>query len=359
MKKILLAALALAALVSCSCPVQDVFPQVYAHRGCHLDGLIPENSVAGIEMAARFGYPAVEIDVKNTLDSVLVVMHDGSINRTMRTADGYEPVPAPVRVTGTPFEELRTQYVLASDDPAQRAPIPTLAEMLDACRRCGIHPVLHSQIEASYDLAQEMMGDDWTCFTHLYDKVAYARSISNCKILWDPDRTPAAETVERLQPLGGWLGMSTMKYDMLDADYIATMHAAGMHTQSSIFPVPHEADALRDGADIILSDFCWLQTEGRTPLDEHKTRLLVLSGDAVETYTCPEELEFGAMVLEFTFCGQGSVTVNGKEVYPLDSGTEQRFFVGYRSRGIAPSFEIRTGEGGLTVKGLRVRCYRI
>ena len=359
MKKILLAALALAALVSCGSPAPDAFPQVYAHRGCHLDGLIPENSVAGIEMAARFGYPAVEIDVKYTLDSVLVVMHDGSINRTMRLADGYEPIPAPVRVTETPFEELRTKYVLASDDPAQRASIPTLEEMLDACRRCGIHPVLHSQIEASYDLAQEKLGDDWTAFTHLFDKVAYARLISGCKILWDPDRTPAAGTVERLQPLGGCLGMSTMKYDMLDADYIATLHAAGMHTQSSIFPAPHEADAIRDGADIILSDFCWLQTDGRTPFDEYKTRRLVLSGDAIESYACPEALEFGAMVLEFTYSGKGSVTVGGKAVYPLDSATEQRFVVGYRSHAQAPSFEIRTEEGGLTVKGLRARFYRI
>ena len=359
MKKMLLVALALATLVSCGQKAQDAFPQVYAHRGCHLDGLIPENSVAGVEMAARFGYPAVEIDVKFTLDSVLVVMHDGTINRTMRLAEGYAPAPAPVRVTETPFTELREKYVLASDDPAQRAPIPTLVEMLEACQRCGIHPVLHSQIPESYHLAQEMMGDNWTCFTHLYDMVACARSFSGCKILWDPNRTPAAACVEQLQDLGGCLGMSTMKYDMLDAAYIATMHSAGMHTQSSIFPAPHEADAIHDGADIILSDFCWLQTEGRNPFNEKKIRSLVLAGEASEAYACPEAPEFGAMVLEFTFKGQGSVTVNGKAVYPLSSETEQRFVVGYRSHGLAPSFEIKAGEGQLVVKGLRARFYRI
>ena len=123
--------------------------------------------------------------------------------------------------------------------------------------------------------------------------------------------------------------------------------------------VRHALKLLDDGADILLSDFCWLQTEGRTPVDEHRTRLLVLSGDAVESYACPEELEFGAMVLEFTYSGKGSVTVNGKAVYPLDSEAEQRFVVGYRSRALAPSFEIRNGEGGLTVKGLRARFYRI
>ena len=86
MRKIVFA-LALAAAFVAGCrPAADEFPQVTAHRGCHLDGLIPENSVAGIEMAARFGYPAIELDVKYTVDSVLVIMHDGTINRTMRNA---------------------------------------------------------------------------------------------------------------------------------------------------------------------------------------------------------------------------------------------------------------------------------
>ena len=359
MRKILFAFAALAALVSACRPAADEFPTVYAHRGCHLGELIPENSIDGIEMAARFGYPAIELDVKYTLDSVLVIMHDGTINRTMRTADAYTPIEEPVRVTQTPFEELRTKYVLASENPAMRKPIPTLVEMLEACQRCGIHPVLHSQIPESYRVAQEMMGDDWTCFTHLYDSVAYARSFSNCKILWDPNRTPAAECVEKLQPLGGCLGMSTMKYDMLDADYIATMHAAGMHTQSSIFPVPHDADAIRDKADIILSDFCWLQTEGRTPMTEKKARKVAVPAGEAYAFTCPEELEYGAIILQFTFVGEGVVTVDGEAVYPIASETEQSFLVGYRSLRLAPSFEVKAGEKGLTLKGLRARVYRI
>ena len=47
-----------------------------------------------------------------------------------------------------------------------------------------------------------------------------------------------------------------------------------MNTQSSIFPTPHEADAIRNKADIILSDFCWLQTAGRTPAFRKQVRKL-------------------------------------------------------------------------------------
>ena len=150
-----------------------------------------------------------------------------------------------------------------------------------------------------------------------------------------------------------------MKYGMLDADYIATMHAAGMHTQSSIFPVPHDADAIRDGADVILSDFCWLQTEGRTPMLEKKARKVTVGAGETYGVTCPEELEYGALVLQFTFVGEGEVTVDGKAVYPVSSETEQTFLVGRRSLRLAPSFEVKAGEKGLTLKGLRARFYRI
>ncbi len=56
-----------------------------AHRGCWLrensgEYYIPENCPAGVAMAARYGYPAVECDVKYTKDSVMVIMHDGTIN---------------------------------------------------------------------------------------------------------------------------------------------------------------------------------------------------------------------------------------------------------------------------------------
>ena len=359
MKKILCLLAFAAALLSCAGPKTDSFPQVTAHRGCHLDGLVPENSITGIEMAARFGYPAIEMDVKYTLDSVLVIMHDGTINRTMRNAADYSKIEEPVRVTESTFEDLRTKYVLASSDTALRKPIPTLVEMLEACKRCGIHPVLHSHLNDSYDVAQQMMGDGWTCFTSNPENVAYARSFSACDVLLDPGRVPASECVEMLKGYGERCGMSTMKYDMLDSGYIATMHAAGMNTQSSIFPTPHEADAIRDKADIILSDFCWLQTAGRTPAFRKQVRKLALEPGAGFAFTCPEEWEYGAMVLEFDFEGTGELTVNGSRVYPLSAENGPHFVDGFRSLNLAPSFEIKAGEGGCKLKGLRARFYRI
>ena len=51
--------------------------------------------------------------------------------------------------------------------------------------------------------------------------------------------------------------------------------------------------------------------------------------------------------------------MDGKAVYPVSSETEQTFLVGRRSLRLAPSFEVKAGEKGLTLKGLRARFYRI
>ena len=40
---------------------------------------INENCPAGVEMAARYGYPAVEIDVRYTLDSVSTAIWCGEM----------------------------------------------------------------------------------------------------------------------------------------------------------------------------------------------------------------------------------------------------------------------------------------
>ncbi|MBQ3907658.1 MAG: hypothetical protein II746_00510, partial [Bacteroidaceae bacterium] len=74
--KRLFTALALFLVTSTTLMAQPGLPLTYAHRGCWLSGDVPENSVAAVEMARRYGYPAIECDVHFTKDSVMVIMHD-------------------------------------------------------------------------------------------------------------------------------------------------------------------------------------------------------------------------------------------------------------------------------------------
>ncbi len=351
-------ALSLSAL-SCG-QVENVdLPMAVAHRGCWLkDGeefYINENCPAGVKMAAQYGYPAIECDVKYTLDSVMVIMHDGTINRTMRNASDYSVIEEPVRVTEHTFEDLRTNYVLASTDPSLRVPIPTLKEELDACKEYGIIPMLHSAVVESYELAHEILGDKFIAFDAKQEAVSHARDYSECLILLDPGEDEASSTIERLKSIGGYCGMSTMKYKMLDAGYIKTVKDAGFEVQASIFPAPHEQRALSDGVTIELSDFYWHQTEGRKPVDTfRKISMRLPEGQAVEWD--PETPEFASVILTLDFVGTIEVTMNGK-VYTLtheEAGKPEIF--GTRLYKTTPGLKVRALVHS-QVKSLKAELY--
>jgi len=65
------------------------YPRIIAHR-CG-GALAPENTLAGLYLAARLGCRAVEFDVMLSLDGVPVLMHDETLERT---TDGVGPVAA-------------------------------------------------------------------------------------------------------------------------------------------------------------------------------------------------------------------------------------------------------------------------
>ena len=92
-------------------------PLPVAHRGCWFTNQIPENSIAAIRTAKRYGYKAIECDVKYTKDSILVIMHDGTINRTMRKASDYSSLTTPINISDLTWAELRQDYVLTAEEP--------------------------------------------------------------------------------------------------------------------------------------------------------------------------------------------------------------------------------------------------
>jgi len=55
-------------------------PRWFAHRGGGL--LAPENTLAGIRLAARLGLQAVEFDVMLSGDGTPVLIHDETLERT-------------------------------------------------------------------------------------------------------------------------------------------------------------------------------------------------------------------------------------------------------------------------------------
>lgn len=105
---------------------------VVAHRGCW--SWAPENSVLSMDACVDLGVEAVEIDVRQTRDRRLVVIHDASIDRTS-TGSG--------RVNELTLDEIRAHTLYERDGgPDQRFKrplatqerVPTLEEVFEACR---------------------------------------------------------------------------------------------------------------------------------------------------------------------------------------------------------------------------------
>ena len=115
--------------------MQQPLPRWITHRGGGL--LAPENTLAGIRLAARLGYQAVEFDVMLSADGTPFLIHDETLERT---TNGHGPVCA------TP------DSVLLSLDAGQGEPLPTLAQAAALCRELGLLTNVEIKPAAGYEL---------------------------------------------------------------------------------------------------------------------------------------------------------------------------------------------------------------
>lgn len=116
-KKILVVCLALF-LVKVAGAQNQVEIRVAAHRGGHLT--VPENSLASIDEAIRAGADIVELDVRETKDGVMVLMHDRKLDRTT-TGKG--------ELTDFTYAETQQLYLTHQGQPTSHR-IPTFREAL-------------------------------------------------------------------------------------------------------------------------------------------------------------------------------------------------------------------------------------
>ena len=101
---------------------------VASHRGYSKDH--PENSVAALRAAAAIGALFVEVDVRDTLDGKLVIMHDSDVNRT---TDGFGNVSD---LTYAELSALKLNDAEEGNPESYR--IPTFSEVLLAAREEGV-----------------------------------------------------------------------------------------------------------------------------------------------------------------------------------------------------------------------------
>ena len=96
---------------------------VACHRGDWRN--YPENSLAAIESVIRMGADIVEIDLALTADSILVLCHDRTLNRTT-TGKGY--------VKDVTLDSIRRCFLKSGHGVATSHRMPTLREALEICK---------------------------------------------------------------------------------------------------------------------------------------------------------------------------------------------------------------------------------
>ncbi len=133
-------------------------PRAFAHRGWHTGDLAGcENSLAAFRRAVQEGFRYLETDVHLTADGVLVAFHDTVLDRV---TDGHGPIAAAT------FDALRRVRI------GGREPIPTMAEVLDACPDAcfNIDPKADAAVGPLLDLLHDMRALTRVCIGAFSDR---------------------------------------------------------------------------------------------------------------------------------------------------------------------------------------------
>lgn len=121
------------------------------HAGWHE---APEDTLPAYKQSKLHGFYYVETDVSFTSDDVPVLLHDNTINRTGRNADG-STISETINIADITYAEA-LEYDFGIYKGAQYAgtKIPTLEQFVTLCRNLGLHPYIEIKSSNPYTKEQ-------------------------------------------------------------------------------------------------------------------------------------------------------------------------------------------------------------
>ncbi|MBQ3907655.1 MAG: hypothetical protein II746_00495, partial [Bacteroidaceae bacterium] len=288
----------------------------------------------------------------------MVIMHDyNNMKRLIRKREGYAPIDSAMKTADITFADLRQNYVLASRNPHYRTPVPTLVELLKACKENGIIPMLHCNHPEAFPVAQRMFGDDWIAFSGVDSALHEARRISNCMIMMSRSQTSADSIIRDMKAMGGRVGLSSMNYEMFTKEFTDSIRQAGFDLQSSIFPTRPEATSVVNGSSILLTNRAYMPNPARKPYTSMrvgKHQFIIGEGTTIQS---PDTTMYGACVMEITYCGTLNLIFNEKDTCTLTRSELGTDTYGVRHFRKAPKVEIMSLETSEIKQG-RLYLYR-
>lgn len=128
-----------------------------AHRGVSTE--FPENTLPAFRAAAAQGYDLIELDPCFTADGVPVVLHDATLNRTCRNADGTA-IAEEIKIGEIPYAAaLRYDAGICMGHKHHGTTIPMLAEVLALAKDAGLTAKLDNKIQAFTAAQTEILFD--------------------------------------------------------------------------------------------------------------------------------------------------------------------------------------------------------
>lgn len=147
------------------------------HRG--LNRVAPENTLEAYRLSAKEGFPFVECDVNLTADKVPVLLHDDTINRTARNADG-STLSEDIKISTINYADLLNyDFGIYKSPDYAGAKIPTFEEFIILCRDLGLYPYVEFKANSAYEQ------DDIDNIVAIVKKYSMELSVSYISFDWN------------------------------------------------------------------------------------------------------------------------------------------------------------------------------
>ena len=214
-------------------------PLVSAHRGGPTPGF-PENAIETFENALNFASALIELDVRQTADGRLVLMHDATLDRTT-TGSG--------RVDATSFAAIRRLRLLNEAGTVTSYRVPTLAEALAWADGRAVLMLDLKEVPVALVLAEVRRLQAFDCVAvivySLEDALDVARLAREALISITAETPEAAR--EHLSALDPDRLIAFTGVGVPDPEVTRIFHEAGVRAQVGTFGGPDAAAMLPGG----------------------------------------------------------------------------------------------------------------
>jgi glycerophosphoryl diester phosphodiesterase len=220
-------------------------PLVFAHRGG--SALAPENTIQAFDNGMRLGADGLELDVRLSLDGVVVVHHDRTLDRTT---------------------ELRGPVALRTGNELGQAGVPALADVLMRYRDARVIVELKvNRVElaaAAVDVATQMGALERVCFGSFGSRVlrtvrrlapSAATSASREEVRWALYRSWCHWPASHVGYAGYQVPELAGRTRVVSPWFVECAHRSGLGVQ--VWTVDSEAGARRLldwGVDALITD---------------------------------------------------------------------------------------------------------